>query len=60
MSDIRTLIDAAGGQRKAARMLDVPTSTVHSWLRKDRVPAWRIEKINDLLRALDDKPDAFT
>ena len=58
MSEIKTLIEVAGGQRKAARMLEVPTSTVHSWLRTGRVPAWRAEKIVEKLREMALAPDA--
>lgn len=52
MDDIRSLIDAAGGQHKAARLIGVPVTTIHAWVKKNRVPAWRDDKIAELRAAV--------
>ena len=52
MDDIRTLVAAAGGQHKASRMIGVPVTTIHAWTKNNRVPAWRLEKIDELRNAI--------
>ena len=52
MDDIRSLIEAAGGQHKASRLIDVPVTTIHAWVKKNRVPSWRTQKIVELRNAV--------
>ncbi|MCG0995310.1 YdaS family helix-turn-helix protein [Acetobacter indonesiensis] len=61
MTTIRDVIDAMGGTRKAARMLDVPPSTVQSWKAKGCIPATRVlavEAASGIARHLI-RPDIF-
>ena len=37
----KNCIDDRGGYRAVAEALNVPVTTVHSWYRVNRIPAWR-------------------
>lgn len=48
MDDIRALVAAAGGQHKASRLIGVPVTTIHAWVKKNSVPEWRNDKVREL------------
>ena len=45
----RALIESLGGCRAVARILDAPFTTVHAWMRKDAIPAWRMAALDALI-----------
>lgn len=45
--DIKKIIEQVGGLTKAAKIFNVPISTVQYWQRKNSVPAWRISAIQE-------------
>jgi hypothetical protein len=53
MDDIRTLVAAAGGQHKASRLIGVPVTTIHAWVKKGSAPTWRADKVGELRRAVE-------
>jgi excisionase family DNA binding protein len=44
------LLRSRGGYSVVARLLNVPKTTVHSWFRRNRIPAWRVEAVKQLPR----------
>ncbi|WP_415417894.1 transcriptional regulator [Acetobacter malorum] len=61
MITVRDAIDAMGGTRRAARLLDIPPSTVQSWKAKGCIPAKRVlavEAASGIARHLL-RPDIF-
>jgi DNA-binding transcriptional regulator YdaS (Cro superfamily) len=48
MTDIQK-IEALGGSRKAADLLGVPLTTVDTWKRKNKIPAWRLPAVEAAL-----------
>jgi hypothetical protein len=44
------LFAAFGGVAKLAAALNLPITTVHSWKRAGRVPAWRLAAIQSVAR----------
>jgi hypothetical protein len=49
--DAATLIERLGGTSAVARLLDEPVSTVQSWKKKNRIPRWRLPRVQALLPA---------
>lgn len=47
----KSVIEALGGLTNAAKVLDLPITTVHGWMRSGRIPAWRIEAIRKAAEA---------
>lgn len=59
MVDVRSIIMAMGGTRKAARDLELPPSTVQSWKTNGRIPSGRVllvERLSGISRS-DIRPD---
>lgn len=42
MQTVSDIIDGVGGTRKVANLLNLPSSTVQSWKKKNRIPAERV------------------
>lgn len=51
MLNIQEIIEKLGGLTKAAKIFNVPVSTLQYWQKKNFIPAWRIEMVK---KALDD------
>lgn len=48
--DIQQVFDAIGGTSALARFSGVPVTTVHSWLRRGKIPSWRQSQIKRAFR----------
>jgi hypothetical protein len=46
--DAENFIQELGGAAKVARALGVPLTTVDSWKRRNKIPAWRIARLAEL------------
>ncbi|WP_418361269.1 carph-isopro domain-containing protein [Tardibacter chloracetimidivorans] len=49
---VADIILALGGISEVSRRIDVPTSTIHSWTAKNRIPRWRLPQLEEAARAL--------
>lgn len=49
MLNIRKIIEKVGGLTKAAKLFNVPVSTIQYWKEKNSVPVWREEMIKRVL-----------
>ena len=53
LNELNALVEAHNGNAsKAARAMDVPVSTFHTWLDNGRVPNWRVQQLKDALDAV--------
>lgn len=50
MRTVGEILEELGGVTKVARALGLPISTVHTWSRKNAVPAWRRDNLVGLAR----------
>lgn len=49
MLNIREIIEKVGGLTKAAKLFNVPVSTIQYWKEKNTIPSWREEMVKKIL-----------
>lgn len=47
MINIREIIEKVGGLTKAAKLFQVPISTIQYWQKKGEIPSWREDMIKN-------------